>query len=129
MSDAGTDPAKPRPIWPAIRKGLRCKCPKCGKGKLYPRYIEQTAQCSVCGEPLDHYNVGLLLPFVVIMIVAHVLIFVMLEMELHGTPSPMIYLAVLVPLSLIIPLIILPSVKGAIIGILWARNLSDELDQ
>jgi uncharacterized protein (DUF983 family) len=129
MRDAKTDPVKPRPIWPAIRNGLRCKCPKCGKGKLFPGYIEQTAQCSVCGEPLDHYNVGLLLPFVVIMIVAHVLIFVMLEMELHGTPSPLIYLAVLVPLSLIIPLLILPSVKGAIIGILWARNLSDELDE
>jgi uncharacterized protein (DUF983 family) len=50
------------------------------------------------------------------MIVAHVLIFVMLEMELHGRPSPLICLGVLVPLSLIIPLLILPSVKGAIIG-------------
>jgi uncharacterized protein (DUF983 family) len=53
----------------------------------------------------------------------------MLEIELHGGGSPFIYLIVLIPLAIIVPLILLPFVKGALIGGLWAWNLSDELER
>lgn len=118
-----------RKIWPAVFNGLRCRCPKCGEGKLYPAFIEQVDVCGHCGEPLGTYNVGLLLPFVVIMTVAHVLIAVILAMEVSGKNSSGTYLTVLVPLSVIIPFALLRSVKGGLIGILWARGLSDELDR
>jgi uncharacterized protein (DUF983 family) len=62
------------------------------------------------------------------MIVAHVLIFVMLEMELSGRASPAIYLAILVPLSIATPLILIRPVKGGLIGLLWSLKASDELD-
>jgi hypothetical protein len=29
-----------RPAWPAIAKGLRHRCPACGKGALYSKYLE-----------------------------------------------------------------------------------------
>lgn len=119
----------PRRIWPAMLKGLKCRCPKCGVGKLFHHYIEVVEHCPNCGERLDRYNAGLLLPFIVIMIVAHLLVFVMLEMELAGAASPLVYLAVLVPLALILPLLLLPPVKGAIVGLFWSRSLSDELDR
>ncbi len=118
-----------RRVWPALLNGLRCRCPKCGEGKLFPAFIEQVEACAKCGEPLGRYNVGLLLPFVVIMIVAHVLIGVMLSMEVGAKNNAGTYLAVMVPLSVIIPLVVIRSVKGALIGILWARGLSDELDR
>ncbi|WP_158626126.1 DUF983 domain-containing protein [Arsenicitalea aurantiaca] len=117
-------PGTGRAIW----NGLRCRCPRCGEGRLFPRFIEQVAACPVCGEPLARYAVGLFLPFIMIMIVAHVLIFVMLEMELSGRSSPAAYLMVMVPLSVLVPLLLLRPVKGAIIGFLWARDLSDALE-
>lgn len=116
-------------VWPAMWNGLRGHCPKCGVGKLFHHYSEVVEHCSHCGEPLERYRVGLLLPFVLIMIVAYVLIFVMVEMELHRLGSPLAILAVLVPLAIIIPLLILPAIKGTLVGLLWARNLSDELDE
>jgi uncharacterized protein (DUF983 family) len=127
MEDPMENPEKR--AWPAIGNGLLCRCPKCGKGKLYPRFIEQTQQCEVCGEPLGRYNVGLLLPFVMIMIVAHVLVAVMLDLELRGGGGAGFYLSVMVPLAVVVPLVLLRPVKGAIIGFLWARGLSDELDE
>ena len=57
------------------------------------------------------------------------LIAVMLAMEVSGKNSSGTYLTVLVPLSVIIPFALLRSVKGGLIGILWARGLSDELDR
>ena len=41
------------PVSP-IKAGLGCKCPKCGKGKLYDGFLDLDKQCSVCG--LDYAN-------------------------------------------------------------------------
>lgn len=112
--------------WSAIWKGLRCKCPKCGRGELFHHYIEQVDRCSTCGEPLSAYRVGLFLPLVLITLMVHVIAFVMLEIELSGYGNPKLYLYVLMPLSVIVPLVILPSSKGAIIGLMWAKGWSDE---
>ncbi|MDB5540743.1 MAG: zinc-finger protein [Devosia sp.] len=113
----------------AILRGLRCRCPRCGEGDLFAGFLQQVDKCSVCGQRLGGFNVGLLLPFVVITIVAHVIIFVMLDMELNERASPLIYLAVLVPLSVVVPLAVIRPVKGALIGFLWSRGLSDELER
>lgn len=113
--------------WQAIGRGVLCRCPRCGVGDLFVGFLQQVEHCPVCGVVLGRYNAGLLLPFAVITIVAHIIVFVMLDMELNGRASPLIYLAVLVPLSVLVPLAIIRPVKGALIGFLWSRNLSDEL--
>jgi uncharacterized protein (DUF983 family) len=113
----------------AIWRGLKCRCPQCGQGWLFHHYLEQVEHCAVCGEPLAYYRVGLILPLLVITVVGHVIGFVMLEMELRGAGSPLVYLYVLVPLAIIVPMAILPSCKGAIIGLLWAHGWSDEQDR
>lgn len=113
-------------LWPAIWNGLKCRCPRCGEGKLFHHYVEQVEHCPVCGEPLADYKVGLFLPLIVITVMVHIIGFVMLEMELSGHGNPLVYLYVLVPLSAIVPLAILPSSKGGIIGLMWAKGWSDE---
>jgi uncharacterized protein (DUF983 family) len=125
--DADDSPA--RRVWPAIWRGMKCRCPRCGKGWLFHHYVEQVEHCPVCGEPLAYYNVGLFLPLVVISIMVHIIAFVMLELEFSGLGNPLVYLYVLVPLSIIVPLAILPSSKGGIIGLLWAKGWSDEQDR
>ena len=118
-----------RRTWPSIWNGIKCKCPQCGKGWLFHHSIEQVEHCAVCNEPLASYKVGLFLPLIVITLVVHIIGFVMLEMELSGHGSPLVYLYVLVPLSVVVPMAILPSSKGAIIGLWWAKGWSDELDR
>lgn len=115
-----------RPTQTAIFNGLKSRCPNCGEGKLYARYIEPVEECSVCGEKFgDEYQVGLLLPFVVITVLGHILVFALLELS-RAEVNPLISLAVLVPLVLLGSLLLLPPVKGALIGLLWAKNLSDQ---
>lgn len=118
-----------RQAWPAIFRGLKCRCPNCGKGWLFHHYLEQVKHCARCNEPLAHYNVGLFLPLVVITVVIHILAFVMLELELTGQGNPLLYLYALVPISIILPIAILPSSKGAILGLMWAKGWSDEQDR
>ena len=121
-----SDSDERHPAWRSIWRGLKCRCPRCGEGRLFHHYLEQVDHCAACNEPLARYRVGLFLPLVVITVMIHILAFVMLEMELNGRGNPLTYLYVLVPLSVLVPLIILPSSKGAIIGLFWSRGWSDE---
>ncbi len=120
---------QPRNLWGAVWRGLQCRCPRCGRGWLFRRYLEQVEQCAECGEPFGRYEVGLFLPLVVMLLVVGAIATALLVMELTGTGYPMLYYFVLVPLSLLVPLAILPSCKGALIGLLWAKDLSDVLDR
>lgn len=83
----------------------------------------------MCGEPLAYYKVGLFLPFVVITIVIHIVAIIMLDIELQGHGNPQLYLYVLVPVTLVVTLAILPSAKGAIVGLMWSKGWSDESDR
>lgn len=38
------------PSW--ISTGLHCRCPRCGRGKLYAGYLALAARCEVCGLDL-----------------------------------------------------------------------------
>ena len=43
-----------RSVWRAIGNGVLCRCPNCGKGRLYRRYLKIVDTCASCGEDLSH---------------------------------------------------------------------------
>jgi uncharacterized protein (DUF983 family) len=112
-----------RPIWPAILNGLRCRCPKCGEGKLFRAYLKVNDFCPNCGEELFHHKADDMPPYISIVIVGHILIGVLLELSAYTTLEPFWYMATLVPLALILPLVMLPSVKGAVVALQWANRM------
>ncbi|UXN72828.1 DUF983 domain-containing protein [Devosia sp. A8/3-2] len=57
------------------------------------------------------------------MIVGHLLVGVMLHMEMTWHINPMVYIYTMVPLAIVLPLAILPSTKGAIVGFQWAERM------
>ncbi|GHA33293.1 hypothetical protein GCM10007989_31870 [Devosia pacifica] len=67
----------------------------------------------------------MLLPLIVITVVGHILVFGLLELSRHEV-NPLMSLIILVPVTLIASLLLLPPVKGLLIGLLWSRDLSDE---
>lgn len=112
-----------RPLWQAVWNGLRCRCPKCGKGKLFRAYLKVNDHCPACGEDLHHHRADDMPPYISIVIVGHVLIGLMVEMEMSMRVAPFVYLMVMVPLALFLPLIMLPSIKGAVVGLQWANYM------
>ena len=43
-----------RQLVPALTKGARCRCPHCGEGRLFYRFLKPVAACPACGEDLSH---------------------------------------------------------------------------
>lgn len=118
-----SDPEEVRPLWPAVKKGIGCRCPRCGEGKLFHRFLKVIPNCASCGEPLHHHRADDMPPYIAIVIVGHILIGVMLHLEMTMVVAPWVYFATLVPLAVILPLVLLPSIKGAVVGLQWANRM------
>ena len=62
-------------------------------------------------------------PQIAIFITGHVIVGLLLELQFHFEIAPWIYLATLVPLALILPMAMLSSIKGAVVGLQWATRM------
>lgn len=112
-----------RNLWQAVGRGALCKCPKCGKGNLFAGYLKVNDECPVCGEALYHHRADDLPPYLAIMIVGHLLVGIMLHLEMVWHVNPVVYLYTMIPLAVILPLGLLPSIKGAVVGLQWAQRM------
>ncbi|WP_027486207.1 DUF983 domain-containing protein [Allorhizobium undicola] len=107
----------------AIRRGLGCTCPHCGSGKLFRAFLKPVDHCAVCGEDYSHQRSDDLPPYIVIVIVGHVLLtgFMLTDMEFNL--SPWTHLAIWSPIAIIVSLAIIQPVKGGVIGLQWALRM------
>lgn len=112
-----------RKLWPALRRGMGGKCPACGNGKLYRGYLKTKDRCDSCGEELFHHRADDLPPYLAIFIVGHLLIGAMIEFQMVLHISATQYLVYLIPLAIILPLAMLPLIKGAVVGLQWALKM------
>ncbi|HEV7292153.1 MAG TPA: DUF983 domain-containing protein [Devosia sp.] len=112
-----------RSVARAAWRGTLCKCPHCGEGKLFRAYLKVTDYCGACGEQLDLHRADDFPPYIAIMIVGHLLVAVMLHMEMIWHVNPLTYLYTMIPLAVVLPLLMLPYIKGAIVGFQWANRM------
>ncbi len=108
----------------AALKGFRCRCPKCGKGKLFCAYLKPVAACEACGESMEGHRSDDLPPYVTIFIVGHVIVPLILMNEMSANPWPIwVHMAVWVPATLLLTFLLMQPVKGAVIGMQWGLRL------
>ena len=126
-------PAPPRPITPerptylaVIGRGLRRRCPNCGQGALYRAYLKPIAACAVCRAALGHIRADDAPPYFTILIVGHVVVGLALYAEVEFHPPMWTLMAVFPALALAMTVLLLPVVKGALVGLMWRLNLSGD---
>lgn len=122
MSDS-TAPIDDRPMKPALLNGLRCRCPKCGKGHLYTSYLKVSDQCQACGEVLHHHRADDGPAYLTILIVAHIVGFAMHIMWVAFRPDPLVMAIVITVGAVGLSLVMLPRLKSMIVAIQWARRM------
>jgi uncharacterized protein (DUF983 family) len=112
-----------RPLWNAIGRGAMLRCPHCGKGHLFRAYLKVADTCESCGEKLNLHRADDFPPYIAIFLVGHLLVGLMLHLEMTYVIAPWVYVATMVPAALILPLLLLPSIKGAVVGLQWAQRM------
>ena len=112
-----------RSVGQAMWRGTLCKCPHCGQGKMFRAYLKVADHCNACGEQLNLHRADDFPPYIAITIVGHIMVLAMLHIEMVYQVSPLTYLYTMIPLAVIMPLAMLPSIKGAIVGLQWANGM------
>jgi uncharacterized protein (DUF983 family) len=117
------DDTAPRAVPQAMLRGYRQKCPACGQGALYRKYLKVVDACAACGEELHHHRADDAPPYFVMMITGHVIVGGILIAERIWAPETWVHLAVALPALIIMSLWLLPRVKGALVGLQWALRM------
>lgn len=112
-----------RSLGTAIRRGLACRCPHCGTGRLFGRYLKVVDRCEACGEDYSHARADDLPPYLTIIIVGHVVVPLVLLVEQTWSPADWVQFAIWIPTTLILTLALLQPIKGAVVGLQWANHM------
>ena len=118
-----TYPKDNRPARIAMLRGFKHRCPNCGKGPLFWKYLKVVDTCSSCGEDLSHQRADDAPPYFTIFIVGHIILPLALMSEKIWQPSTTTHLFMWLPSILILSLLLLPCVKGAVVGLQWSLRM------
>ena len=123
LTITSTEPVDDRPLGAALRRGWMRRCPNCGKGKLFSGYLKVNETCSACGEEFYHHRADDAPPYFTITVVAHVVVpgMIFTEGVLHLPVG--LQLSIWLPVTLLLSLLLLPPIKGALIGLQWANYM------
>jgi uncharacterized protein (DUF983 family) len=116
-------PEEPRQTRGAMLRGWRQRCPACGDGRLYGRYLKVVPACAACGEELHHHRSDDAPPYFTMFIVGHLLCGGALALEQSIKPDYWVHLALWLPLTIGFSLWLLPRIKGALVGLQWAQRM------
>ena len=110
-------------ILTGLKRGLLHRCPNCGEGHLYVRYLKVDPDCEVCGHALSDYPADDGPAYFTILIVGHLFVAPLLLFPfIWQAPVELVLPLTVLPLAAL-TLLLLPRVKGAVIGALWAIKL------
>lgn len=112
-----------RPIRPAVLRGVRGVCPRCGEGRLFDRWLKVTPVCAHCGEELHHERAQDFPPYIVITIVGHVVVTLLMIVEANIDLSLTTHLMLWIPLTVVLALLLMQPVKGGVVGLQWALRM------
>jgi len=112
-----------RPLGRAIWRGMLCRCPNCGDGRLFGAFLKPVDRCAVCGEEIFHHRADDLPPYLVILVLGHLVVGgYMIADTLHHLPV-WATLAIWVPITILAALMIIQPIKGGVIGLQWALRM------
>lgn len=108
----------------SIKRGFLGRCPACGTGHLFRRYLKVRDCCERCGEEFHHHRADDAPPYLTILIVAHVMGALMVVVLGTWDEMPLWINVLLWPsLVLVLSLTLLPRIKGALIALQWALRM------
>ncbi|MRX51267.1 DUF983 domain-containing protein [Paracoccus sp. S-4012] len=112
-----------RPTGQAMRRGAASRCPACGEGRLFSRFLKVADHCPSCNEALHHHRADDGPAYVTIVIVSHLLSPILMIVFLAWRPSTASMVVGFLGAAVVMSLLLLPPIKGAFVGLQWARRM------
>ncbi len=104
-----------------VRAGLLCRCPNCGKGRLFEGFLKVVDACAVCGFDFTRLNTGDGAAIFIMQIAGGLVVFGALFVQVAYNPPIWAMLVVALPLVVGLSLGLMRPGKGVMIA-LQMRN-------
>ena len=117
------DQTPERLVKPAIIRGWKRTCPKCGSGPLMNGYLKVNDECAVCAQELYHQRADDGPAYITILVSGHILAPLMLIVFELFRPDPIVLSVGFSIIFIAMALYLLPRLKGALVGLQWAKRM------
>jgi uncharacterized protein (DUF983 family) len=113
---ASTEQRQPGILQSALR-GLACKCPRCGQGKLYAGFLTLAPACGKCGLDYAFIDTGDGPAIFIIMLAGAIVVACALIVEVKYQPPFWLHAVLWLPLILITTVLPLRAMKALLIAL------------
>lgn len=110
------------PLWQA---GLRCRCPRCGQGKLFQAYLKFAERCSVCGLDFRFADSGDGPAVFVILIAGAFIVACAMFVEINFQPPYWLHAVLWLPLTLGTCLGLLQPLKATLFALQFRHDAGE----
>jgi uncharacterized protein (DUF983 family) len=105
--------------------GLRCRCPRCGKGRLFNGFLELAPRCESCGLDFSFADSGDGPAVFVVLIAGFIVVFAAMIVEILWRPPYWLHAALWLPLILLMTLGLLRPAKGLMIAVQYHHKAEE----
>ena len=105
--------------------GLRCRCPRCGQGRLFKGFLDLAPRCEVCGLDYGFVDAGDGPAVFVILIVGFVVVGAALVTEMLYRPPYWVHAMLWLPLVLVLCLGLVRPLKGVLIALQYTHKAAE----
>jgi uncharacterized protein (DUF983 family) len=112
------------PLSPALT-GLTCRCPRCGKGRLFQGFLNTQPRCEVCGLDYGFIDSGDGPAVFVIMLAGFIVVGAALVVEFKYAPPFWLHAVLWGPLILLTTLLPLRLMKGLMIALQYHHKAAE----
>jgi uncharacterized protein (DUF983 family) len=107
----------------ALWRGFTMRCPNCGRGNLFGRYLKVAPECPVCGEDFSHQRADDFPAYLVIVVIGHLVVPAMLVVEEVYAPPVWLQYLIWLPFIAFGALALLQPTKGAVVALQWQLGM------
>jgi uncharacterized protein (DUF983 family) len=124
-STSATSAAEQSTVLQSALRGIACKCPRCGGGKLYAGFLTLAAKCESCGLDYSFIDSGDGPAVFVIMIAGAIVVASALIVEVKYQPPFWVHAALWLPLTLAVTLWPLRAIKSLLIALQFHHRAAE----
>jgi uncharacterized protein (DUF983 family) len=119
-------PISSRTAATGVKRGLRLRCPNCGKGHLFRSFLKVSESCEVCGTDNSIYPSDDAPPYLTLALTGHVIVPLYMAIERAYSPPMWLQASIWLPLTALVSILLLPYMKGGVVGFCWAKDIRRE---
>ncbi len=109
----------------SIQAGLSCRCPRCGRGKLFQGFLTLRPRCEVCGLDYDFADSGDGPAVFIMFLAGFIVVGAALVTEVVYQPPFWVHAVLWLPLILIVTLGPLRPMKGLMIALQYHHRAGE----